>query len=253
MNGQATVQAFVDSFHHSDMSGEAYVVTGTTNYLAQRSEPATDASNEIAKLHNGDTVYLMSKEGEFWYVSSAVTGYRGYVNSKYLTKAGSASDVNVQKGSGTCPYRVVGVKNYLALRTEMSNDPANEIGKIYNGELVEVLAGRSTDGYYYVYAPTLNKNGYVNCNYLEYAGDSTGNKSTSSSGQKNGKTYTVTGTTNYLGLRSAPEYNENNVIGKLYNGQTVEYIFTCDSGDYWYVYAPSLGMEGYVNYKYLVK
>ena len=137
-------------------------------------------------------------------------------------------------------YRVKGVDIYLALRTGMAYDARNEIGKIYNGQEVEFISvGDST--YWYVYAPTLGKYGYVNKNYLTAVDD-----------QSDSKTYTVQGVDLYLALRNAMAYDARNEIGKIYNGQTVEYISTGDS-TYWFVYAPSLGRYGYVNKNYLVK
>ena len=62
----------------------AYVVTGTTNYLALRTEPRTDSRNEIGKLHNGDTFYVTSRSGGYAY-GYTVLGIYGYVNANYLT------------------------------------------------------------------------------------------------------------------------------------------------------------------------
>ena len=59
----------------------AYVVTGTTNYLALRTEPRTDSRNEIGKLHNGDTVGTLK----------TVTGTKNYLA---LRKAAVRSDSN---------------------------------------------------------------------------------------------------------------------------------------------------------------
>ncbi len=56
-------------------------------------------------------------------------------------------------------------KGYLALRTEKSYDEANEIGELYSGDTVQVM-DTSDSSYWYVYAPKLNKYGYVNRDYL---------------------------------------------------------------------------------------
>ena len=63
--------------------------------------------------------------------------------------------------------------------------------------------------------------------------------------------YMVTGTQNYLALRSSPGYDESNEIGKLYNGDWVQYINSGD-GTYWYIFSEKLGKYGYVNGNYLV-
>lgn len=56
----------------------------------------------------------------------------------------------------------------------------------------------------------------------------------------------------YLALRSKASSNPDSIIGELYYGTYVDVIDT--SGDYWYIYAPSLGMYGFVsgNSDYLV-
>ena len=65
-----------------------------------------------------------------------------------------------------------------------------------------------------------------------------------------GTTYKVIVSEGYLALRTAKAYDSRNEIGKLYTGETVEVIDASDSR-YWYVYAPSLNMYGYVNANYL--
>ena len=51
----------------------------------------------------------------------------------------------------------------------------------------------------------------------------------------------------YLALRSQPCYDAANEIGKLHTGDTVELISSYNTGSYVEVFAPSLGMYGYVN------
>ena len=62
--------------------------------------------------------------------------------------------------------------------------------------------------------------------------------------------YTVTGTTYYLALRNQARYDHRNEIGKLYNGEQV-YVTDASGKTYWYVYAPTLGLYGYVDSRYL--
>ena len=54
----------------------------------------------------------------------------------------------------------------------------------------------------------------------------------------------------YLALRSEKAYYQNNEIGQLNTGDTVELIEKEDS-TYWYVFVPKLGKEGYVDKNYL--
>ena len=128
---------------------------------------------------------------------------------------------------------------------EMIRNVKNEIGKLYNGETV-CPAGTGYNGYLYVYSPKLNMYGYVNARYVSSYTPSP----VPAPNYCPGYSCTVTGTTHYLALRSAAAYDERNEIGRLYNGQTVEYI-NSGNGNYVYVYAPTLNAYGYVNRNYL--
>ena len=56
-------------------------------------------------------------------------------------------------------------KGWLALRTAPCYDYSNEIGHLYNGDDVQIC-GRHDGDYVWVWAPKLNKSGYVNRNFL---------------------------------------------------------------------------------------
>ena len=55
--------------------------------------------------------------------------------------------------------------NYLALRTAPSYDAANEIGKLYTGDKVQVVGGTS-GSYVQVYSPKYGCTGWVNAGFL---------------------------------------------------------------------------------------
>lgn len=98
------------------------------------------------------------------------------------------------------------------------------------------LIDTSDATYWYVYSPKYAAYGFVNRNYLE-----------------NETSYpirTVSVAKGYLALRCAMVYDEDNEIGQLYSGDTVEVIDSSDSS-YWYVYSPTLDRYGYVNKDYL--
>jgi len=62
-----------------------YRVDVKRDYLALRTSPTFDYSNEIAQLQNGTKVQLANQgEGTYWYVIVPSTGMHGYVNSNYL-------------------------------------------------------------------------------------------------------------------------------------------------------------------------
>ena len=138
-------------------SEDSYTVRVEKGYLALRTEKAYDYRNEIGKLYTGDTVEVIdSSDSGYWYVYSYKLDKYGYVNKDYLI-----APVTV---SGT-KYYVTGTTYYLALRNARAYDAANEIGKLHNGDYVYVQ-DTSDSTYWYVYAPQLNKYGYVNKNYL---------------------------------------------------------------------------------------
>ena len=65
-----------------------------------------------------------------------------------------------------------------------------------------------------------------------------------------GRYATVQGTKHFLALRTDPSYDDSNIIGTLYNGDTVE-VLDQYSGEYVWVYSDSLGCCGWVNANYL--
>ena len=134
-------------------------------------------------------------------------------------------------------YTVMVTDGYLALRNDTAFKASNEIGKLYTGDTVTFISQTSNSTYWYVYAPTLGKNGYVNKNYLYHMGDSF--------------KMTVKVSSGYLALRNAKAYNSANEIGKLYTGDTVQ-VLDHSGSTYWYVYSSKLMKSGYVNKDYLV-
>ena len=244
-DGYVNKNYLVPVSNSSDASSDSWNtlrVAGTKNYLALRSARSSDSSNEIGKLHNNDTAILIRfDDSQYWLIYAPSVGKFGYVNKNYLVNQyggdfyGFADDM----------YIAAGMNNYLALRSQMSSKSSNEIGKIHHGQPVEYIAA-GNGPYCYVYAPTLGKFGYVNGDYLIKVGSGNGNYGNSY------PKYKVTGTSQYLALRKARNYDSSNEIGKLKNGQTVEYVESADS-TYWFVYAPTLGKFGYVNKNYLTK
>ncbi len=208
--------------------GSSWTVQVSEGYLALRTAKAYDASNEIGELYSGDTVWLYdASDATYWYVYSPKYGQYGYVNKDYLY-GGSIG--------GSCDTGIVSVsEGYLALRTAKAYDAANEIGKLYSGDIVQLLDTRDS-AYWYVYAPKLGRSGFVNKDYLV--------------GGSVCETRIVSVSEGYLALRTAKAYEAENEIGELYTGDTVQLIDTSDSA-YWYVYSPRLGKSGFVNRNYL--
>ena len=139
--------------------GEDYIVSVASGYLALRSAPSYDEANELAALYSGDVVQLRgTASGTYWWVYAPNFGLSGYVNSNYLVAASSPIY--------GVTYTVSVANGYLALRTEMEYDESNEIGALYNGDIV-YLQTKSSGKYWYVYAPSLDAYGFVNASYLQ--------------------------------------------------------------------------------------
>lgn len=208
-------------------SVSVWTVSVAKGYLALRSAKAYDSSNEIGQLYSGETVQpIDTSDATYWYVYSPKYQKYGYVNSKYLYSGST---------SGTSDMRTVSVsKSYLALRSAKAYDYANEIGKLYSGDTVQVI-DTSDDTYWYVYSPKYALYGFVNKDYL------TGGSYT----QK-----TVHVSIGYLALRASDDFSADNEIGQLYSGDTVE-VIDGSGASFAYVYAPSLEKYGYVNNEYI--
>ena len=137
---------------------DTYTVRVEKGYLALRTAQAYDYRNEIGKLYTGDTVEVLdASDSGYWYVYSDKLNKYGYVNKDYLIAPDIISGAK---------YYVTGTTYYLALRNAKAYDAANEIGRLHNGDYVYVQ-DTSDSTYWYVYAPQLNKYGYVNRNYLK--------------------------------------------------------------------------------------
>lgn len=152
-------------------------------------------------------------------------------------------------------YTVRVEKGYLALRTAPAYREENEIGELYTGDTVRAIDTTSDNGYWWVYSSKYGRSGWVNKNYLVYKSSSydsgcRGYEGGGTSTKYYGSSYRVHVNSGFLALRTAPAYDDSNIIGELYTGDYVTYISTYNS-DYWWVYSSKLGREGYVNCNYL--
>lgn len=141
-------------------SDDTATVSVKKGYLALRTAKAYDESNEKGELYTGYTVQIANRlDDTYWLVYSPDLGKGGYVNKNYLVTSSSSSETT------TVTKTVKVKKGYLALRTAKAYDESNEIGELYTGDTVQVK-DTSDSTYWYVYAPSLGKSGYVNKNYL---------------------------------------------------------------------------------------
>ena len=89
------------------------------------------------------------------------------LNEKDLENAagGYQSGKLVYKDGYNC-YRVQGVTNFLALRSEPVDSDGVIIGELYNGEEVQYLEACHDPRFCRVYSPRLQAEGYVKIAYL---------------------------------------------------------------------------------------
>lgn len=142
-----------------------YYAKVNTGYLAIRSAKSFDSSNELGKMYTGDSVYVVdTSTGSYWYCYSPVLGIYGYINSDYLVSSYPGAN------NGYTVWTVSVSSGYLALRSSAARaNDTNVIGKLYSGNQVYVYSysyNNFSDTYWYVYAPSLNKWGYVDSNYI---------------------------------------------------------------------------------------
>ncbi len=143
---------------------------------------------------------------------------------------------------------VRGTRNYLALRTEPRTADWNEIGKLHNGDTFYVTDFGFNGNFAYGHT-TYGSYGYVNQNYLVSAGSYREPTYREPARTGYGSPRTVTGTTNYLALRTSPVRSSSNEIGRLYNGQTF-YVTEWGNTGFAYGYTAQ-GQYGYVVSAYL--
>lgn len=240
-------------------NAETYYVTQASSHLSMRSE-ADSKSSIVGDLYNGNSVKVLSKSGDYWYVYSDDLKAYGYVDRSYLTadhdgvvynaddaQQGAGAQRKIGVGSAPQSYEFVRYayvnSGYLALRSEQETSDSNIIGELYNYYPVQVIS--ATGIYWYVYSPDLKMYGYVNSNYL------IGETNSANYDTYNTNIYYASVRSGYLALRSDQTFDLSNEIGKLYSGDKVEVLDY--SGVYWYVYVPTLGICGYVNSEYLTQ
>ena len=152
-------------------SYSVYTAAVDSGYLALRNAKARDVSNEIGQVQSGEQVYVVSSDGEYWYVYVPALGSYGYVNSNYLSAGGAQPTPTPTPEPTATPApegqtMTVSVSSgYLALRNAKAFDSANEIAKLENGTKVQIV-DKSDAQYWYVYVPDLGSYGYVNKDYL---------------------------------------------------------------------------------------
>ena len=141
------------------------VVLSTGEVLIDLTGDTIDAAHALAgyKFHDktgatvtGSCTYdADTSDDTYWLVYAPDFDKGGYVNKDYLVDRNPVIRKTVKVTSG-----------YLALRSEMAYDDANEIGRLNTGDIVQI-ADSSDSTYWKVYSERLGKYGYVDKNYLQ--------------------------------------------------------------------------------------
>lgn len=196
----------------------------------------------------GEVFFYNPETNKYYYADGNGIYYcdeNGVLKQAQSTQKSSSSLDKSQAGQ----TRYANVSDFLALRTGPSTD--NEmIAKLAPNAQVTIIG--QTGNWVKVYAPSVDRDGYVSANYLSKTKRAE-SKSSSEKAAYGDATYKkVFGTTNYLALRTATKYDDANEIAKLHDGDKVQVIeFNVNGSGYAKVYAPSVGMTGYVNNGYL--
>ncbi len=85
-------------------AADAYTVKVETGYLALRSKPAYDASNELEALYTGDYFYVMSDYDDTYVYGYSDSGKQGYVNKNYLVEAYDIASGILTRASDGCSF-----------------------------------------------------------------------------------------------------------------------------------------------------
>ena len=174
-------------------AGTQYVQT-TMNFRSGASKTASS----IGSIPEGAKVEFINKKNDWDLVRyNGKTGYihAGNLADSYVVKKAPAIKTNTVTKTNTASqdyvkatrnfydttwtktaqsmtdsvgtWKTVSVSGgYLALRGDFTYDDANELGKLYNGDVVEIQGG-CEGSYVFVYSPKLDTIGWVNAGFLK--------------------------------------------------------------------------------------
>lgn len=95
-------------------AADAYTVKVESGYLALRSKPAYNASNELESLYTGDHFYVMSDYDDTYVYGYSESGKMGYVNKNYLVEAYNiASGIRTRASEGNAVLETDDFSLYL--------------------------------------------------------------------------------------------------------------------------------------------
>ena len=133
----------------------------------------------------------------------------------------------------------------VSIKTDLVAEPsltARELGRLRVGDTVRVIDSSSNAGFWYVYSDTHRRNGWVNRFCLRRETKPTPQDTTEDLRDH----YRVRVESGFLALRTHPEYDDGNILERLYTGDVVVAIHKYD-GNYWWVYSSKHSQSGYAD------
>ena len=134
---------------------------------------------------------------------------------------------------------------FLALRTAPCYDDSNIIYQIWHNGTELCMTGQRSGSYGYCYCPAAGCYGWVNVNYTTGSSNCTVPPAPATGNVR----YSCV-QTGFLALRTAPCYDDRNIIYEIWRNGTQLQMTGQYSGDYGYCYCPAAGCYGWVNVKY---
>ena len=130
-------------------------------------------------------------------------------------------------------------------------DQADENGEIIlyaEGSGYELHVQDFMNGYGYCYSPDFGVNGWVDLadTYYQEAYDVDGHVVEDEFTQ----TLYSSVADGFLALRTAPAYDDSNIIAEIYENGTALYMTSAYSGNYGYCYVPAFGAYGWVDVRF---
>ena len=137
----------------------------------------------------------------------------------------------------------------LILRAEADED--SDIVLYANGSGYELHVQDILNGFGYCYSPDFGVNGWVDLSDTYYNGayDIDGNVIDDDSDDFTQTLHSCVDD-GYLALRSAPAYDDSNIIAEIYENGTALYMTGEYSGNYGYCYVPAYGAYGWVDVRF---
>jgi len=231
-------------------------------YIAKNTFLKNYDNVNIKEMKTNDAVFLISKNsGDYWYIYHKGSKMFGYVLRNALSEKKikdkksetNSAPVPVYTGpytgySDTPPkeyetYYVYGVKQYLAIRSDMDYNSYNELSRAYYGETIFVINKNTGNKYWYCYAPSSRYYGYADSGYLN---------NRLPTPEALFERYYVSGVSDYLSLRETAG-SSGYEKGKMKNGDEVRVIDKNTGSKYWFCYSVNLNDFGYADSRYLSK